>query len=156
MDIDKILEGLNFKNNISDISSGSFQLANLNELERTLIEAYEPYNVLIVYGTLAPNAPNHHIVEHIKGDWHEGIVRGVLLKEGWGAEEGYWGFKHTNIEEKKEKIPAFVLFSDELPTNWTDIDEFEGDEYKRLLAVYELKNGYIGVGNIYAIHENVS
>ncbi len=33
------------------------------------------------------------------------------------------------------------------------MDDFEGEEYRRLLAKYELQNGQIGIGNIYAIHE---
>jgi gamma-glutamylcyclotransferase (GGCT)/AIG2-like uncharacterized protein YtfP len=115
----------------------------------------EAEKTLIVYGSLAPNAPNHSVVEHIKGDWQQGIVRGKLFKEGWGADIGYLGFKHCSIEEQEE-IPVFVLFSDELPANWAYLDDFEGEEYKRILAEYELKNGQIGVGNIYAINEDES
>jgi gamma-glutamylcyclotransferase (GGCT)/AIG2-like uncharacterized protein YtfP len=151
MEIDKILEGLNSKKNISQITSGDFQDADLNELEKTLIETYNPQNVLVVYGTLAPNAPNHSIIAHIKGDWQQGIVKGKLLKEGWGAESGYWGFIHTSIAQQ-EAIPAFILFSDELPANWVHLDDFEGEEYRRILAQYELKNGQVGVGNIYGIN----
>jgi gamma-glutamylcyclotransferase (GGCT)/AIG2-like uncharacterized protein YtfP len=114
----------------------------------------EAEKTLIIYGSLAPNAPNHSVVEHIKGDWQQGIVRGQLLKEGWGADMGYLGFKHVPAEFQEE-IPVFVLLSDELPDNWAYLDDFEGEEYKRVFAQYELHNGQIGVGYIYAINEDM-
>lgn len=80
------------------------------------------------------------------------IVGGKLEKEGWGAESGYYGFRHCNISEQ-EKVEAFVLCSDELVANWQYLDDFEGDEYRRILAKYQLDNGETGVGFIYAINE---
>ena len=124
---------------------------DLTAVEKPLIDAYPPEKILIVYGTLAPNAPNHSVIEHIKGTWHKGIVRGKLEKEGWGAETGYWGFKQTP-ENEQEAIKAFVLFSNELATNWDYIDDFEGHEYKRILVPFELENGDKSVGFIYAIN----
>jgi hypothetical protein len=61
---------------------------------------------------------------------------------------GYFGFKHSSLEEQ-ENIEAYVFFSDELVDNWTYLDEFEGNEYRQILAKFELDNGEIGVGNIY-------
>ena len=46
------------------------------------------------------------------------------------------------------------MFSNELTTNWAYIDDFEGHEYKRILAPFELENGHKGVGFIYAISED--
>ena len=152
MEIDKIIKGLNRKRNTPGIGSGSFQDMDLTEGEKTFIKTYSPEKSFIVYGTLAPNAPNHSVIEHIKGNWQRGIVRGSLEKKGWGAELGYYGFKHTS-DEKQEEIKVFVLFSDELDANWQLLDDFEGNGYKRILAKYELENGQIGVGNIYAINE---
>ena len=39
--------------------------------------------------------------------------------------------------------------------NWQAIDDFEGREYKRVLAKYQLNDGHIGVGFIYAINEDL-
>ena len=153
MDIDKIVEGLNSRRNISAIGSGNFQNTDLTEIERTFIKTYNAERSFIVYGTLAPDAPNHSVVEHIKGTWEAGIVKGSLENKGWGADLGYYGFVHTSIKEQKE-IKVFVLFSDELVANWKMLDDFEGNGYKRILAKYELANGEIGVGNIYAINED--
>ncbi len=119
--------------------------------EKPLWNSYPPEKILIVYGTLAPNAPNHSVIEHIKGTWHKGIVRGKLEKKGWGAEAGYWGFRHVPTHEQEE-IKAFILFSDELAANWAYIDDFEGHEYKRILAPFELDNNHKSIGFIYTIN----
>ena len=152
MEIDKIIEGLNKKENISRITVSNLEDAGLAEVEKTFISTYKPEKALIIYGTLAPNRPNHSVVEHIQGTWQEGIVRGKLENKGWGAELGYYGFKPASIGEQEE-IKAFVLFSDELVANWQMLDEFEGKGYRRVLAKYELENGEMGVGYIYAINE---
>ena len=152
MEIDKVIEGLNRKNKTPGTGSSDFQDTNLTEIEKTFLKTYSPEKSLIVYGTLAPNAPNHSVVQHIKGHWQPGIVRGSLEKKGWGADLGYYGFKHTS-KERQEEIKAFILFSDELPANWQLLDDFEGNGYRRILAKYELANGQIGVGTIYAINE---
>ena len=153
MDIDKIIEGLNRKRSTSTIGSGDFQNADLTEVEKTFIKTHNPERSFIVYGTLAPGAPNHSVVEHITGDWQRGIVKGRLENKGWGADQGYYGFMHTSIKEQQE-IKVFVLCSDELIANWKMLDDFEGSGYKRILAKYELTSGQIGVGNIYAIDED--
>lgn len=151
MNTEKILKTLNNHKNIANIASGNLQNAHLTQTEIAFLHDYRPKNALIVYGTLAPNAPNHHIVAHIKGEWQQGIVLGTLVKEGWGADLGYLGFKHNS--ETPEIINVYVLISDELVKNWQYLDDFEGEEYRRLLAKYELQNGQIGIGYIYAIHE---
>lgn len=111
-----------------------------------------PEKTLIIYGTLAPDAPNHHVISHIRGRWARGIVRGKLVQQGWGADLGYFGFRHAPAEEQVE-IPAFVLFSEELEANWAFLDEFEGDGYRRVFAEFELENGEVGTGFIYAIND---
>ena len=147
MEMDKIIQFLNEK-----IISGNWQNTDLTALENNFLETYQPHKRLIIYGSLAPNAPNHHIVEHIKGSWQQGIVRGKLFQYGWGVDLGYYAFKHVPVEEQTD-INAFVLISDELANNWDYLDDFEGDGYKRILAKYELNDGQIGVGNIYAMNE---
>ena len=152
MDIDNIIEDLNKKENISHIAVSDLESAALTELEKTFIDTYKPEKVLISYGTLAPNRSNHSVVEHIKGIWLEGIIKGQLENLGWGAELGYLGFRHAPTGEQEE-IKAFILISDELIVNWQMLDEFEGKEYRRILSKYELLNGEIGVGYIYAVNQ---
>jgi gamma-glutamylcyclotransferase (GGCT)/AIG2-like uncharacterized protein YtfP len=108
-------------------------------------------DTLIIYGSLAPNAPNHRVVAHIKGQWLKGNVMGTLKNMGWGADFGYLGFKLADINQSKN-IPVHVLISEELPNNWAYLDDFEGDGYKRIACPYQLANGDTGVGYIYAIN----
>ena len=152
MEVDQIIEQLNMKENIATITISNLEQAGLTEEEKAFIKTYQPEKALIIYGTLAPGRPNHHVVEHIKGAWQQGIVHGKLKKEGWGSAMGYNGFIHVPVEEQ-EDIQAFVLFSDELNANWKMLDEFEGDGYKRILAPFKLEKGAVGVGYIYAINE---
>ena len=151
--LDGIIKGLNKNKNISDIVLSNLENFDLTEAEKKVVMMFRPEECLIIYGTLGPNKPNHSKIEHIKGRWEKAILKGKLANKGWGAELGYYGFIHTSIAEQNE-IEANVLFSDELVANWQLLDEFEGDGYKRILAKYELKNGEIGVGYVYAINEN--
>ncbi|MFY7910510.1 MAG: gamma-glutamylcyclotransferase family protein [Emticicia sp.] len=144
MDLDSIIKTLNEKRYA--------QNEVLTEEERSVLNIYTPENRLIVYGTLAPNKPNHRVVEHIRGTWFEGIVKGKLESKGWGAALGYNGFKPATIEEQ-QLIKAYILFSNELVANWQMLDEFEGNGYKRIFAKFELENGDVGIGNIYALND---
>ena len=151
MEIEKIIEDLNSKKGISDIGSNNFQDTNFTDVEINFIMSYSPHKSLIIYGSLAPNAPNHSVVEHIKGNWEKGIIRGSIEMKGWGADLGYYGFRHTR--ENQQEIKVFVLFSHELVANWKMLDDFEGNGYRRILTKYELENGQTGAGYIYAINE---
>ena len=150
MELDRIIEGLNKNKTIPSIVLNNLADSGLTEIEKNFIKTYRPEKSLIIYETLAPNRPNHSVIEHGKRKWQKAIVRGKLEKKGWGAELGYYGFKHTSIKEQ-DKIEAFVLFSDDLVANWQYLDDFEGHEYRRILAKYELDNGEAGVG--YICHE---
>ena len=152
MGINTTIEGLNKKIRSQGVSADKLEEKNLTEVEKFFFEQYQPGKYIIIYGTLAPNKPNHSKVEDIKGTWLKGTVKGKLANEGWGAELGYFGFKHAYLD-KPEDIAAYILFSDELVDNWSYLDEFEGDGYKRILAKFELENGEMGVGNIYAIND---
>ena len=152
MDLDKIIEDLNKKMTLHGVCVEKLDNKYLTEAENGFIEKFKPVQSLIIYGTLAPNRPNHSKIEHIKGKWLKGIVKGKLVKEGWGAELGYYGFKHSPLDEQ-ENIEAYILLSEELVDNWSYLDEFEGSGYKRILAKFELENGEVGVGNIYAIND---
>jgi gamma-glutamylcyclotransferase (GGCT)/AIG2-like uncharacterized protein YtfP len=112
--------------------------------------SHAPETALIVYGTLAPNKSNHSVVEHIKGTWLKGRVRGKLVAKGWGAQTGHNGYAPASLEEQTE-IEAFILISNELTANWQRLDEFEGEDYKRILTPYELETGEKGIGYIYAV-----
>lgn len=152
MEIDKIIQDLNKKIVSYGLSVEKLADEDLTAVEKQFLNQYKPQLTLIIYGTLAPNRPNHSKIEHINGKWMKGIVKGKLVKEGWGAEMGYFGFKHCQLDEQ-EDIEAFILFSDELIANFAYLDDFEGNEYRRILTKFELDNGEVGIGNIYAIND---
>lgn len=149
--LEQIITSLNSKPFVADIRVNDLDNLDLSRSEKLTIKSEQPEKVLIVYGTLAPGKPNHVKIEHIQGKWEKATIKGKLINEGWGAELGYYGFAHAN-EEEQITIEAHVLFSDELPAYWSYIDDFEGNGYKRILTKYELEEGRIGVGYIYAIN----
>lgn len=151
-ELDEVIKELNKNRSISNIVVDNLEDTDLCEDAKAFIKAYRPERSLIIYGTLAPDRPNHSVIKHIKGKWQKAVVRGKLENKGWGAELGYYGFEHARLEEQEE-IEAFVILSDELVANWKYLDEFEGDGYRRILAKYQLDNGEIGFGYIYAINK---
>jgi gamma-glutamylcyclotransferase (GGCT)/AIG2-like uncharacterized protein YtfP len=86
---------------------------------------------LAVYGTLAPGRQNHHIVEPLGGRWTEGVVEGDLFRHGWGTAIG---FPALRLRLGGPAVPVHVLTSTALPSAWTDLDAFEGPEYRRVLV----------------------
>ena len=81
-----------------------------------------------VYGTLAPGRPNHHQLSALRGRWVLGSVRGVLVAEGWGADDGFPGIV---LDDDAGIIQVFVFESTELPDHWDRLDDFEGPGYRR-------------------------
>lgn len=117
MDLNAHIEGLNKKKEIQKLGLPVFDNTHFTDEENTFLQTFQPQKHLIIYGSLAPGAPNHNIVEHIKGEWKKGIVKGHLEAKGWGADMGYLAFRHIPIEQQKD-IKAHILISDELVLNW--------------------------------------
>ena len=84
---------------------------------------------LATYGTLRPGERNHGQVSGLRGRWLTGSVRGRLLDVGWGA--GF-GFPGLILDDAGDNIPVEVLESPDLQAHWDRLDEFEGDEYRRV------------------------
>ncbi len=109
-------------------------------------------NKLFVYGTLGPGRPNAHILEIIGGSWEKASVKGKLIDEGWGAEMGYPGII---LDKKGDIIEGFLFSSDNLNKHWSNLDEFEGDGYERVLSEVELPNNSIVEAYIYTLKREV-
>ncbi len=105
-------------------------------------------NKLFVYGTLAPNRPNEHVLTKIGGNWAKGSVRGYLHEAGWGAAMGYPGIQ---LHENGNKVEGYVFISDNLEENWTVLDDFEGSEYERILTTVTLENDQVMQAYIYVL-----
>lgn len=121
------------------------QLA-LNSLGAPDAESAMLTDRLVVYGTLAPGRPNHHVISDIDGRWFTGWVEGDRYDHGWGACAGYpamiW-------RPGAERIDVHVLESSELPIHWPRLDEFEGDGYRRVFVPVFRADASPIVGQIY-------
>lgn len=109
--------------------------------------AFRATEQLIVYGSLAPGGPNHGRLRRLKGAWIEGWIRGKLISTGWGSALGYpalwWQSDGALIE-------AWLLQSPALVDHWTELDAFEGAEYRRILApFYNAEQEIIAIGYLY-------
>ena len=108
----------------------------------------KPEHVFIVYGSLAPGRPNYSKIANIGGHWKQGIIQGRLEHHGWGAELGYPGYVKT---KNPEPIAVQLLFSEALPDYWQQLDDFEGDDYQRIVIDFTSEDGEKGKGNVYAL-----
>jgi len=105
-------------------------------------------NKLFVYGTLGPGRPNEHILEKLGGSWKEASVIGSLHPEGWGAEMGYPGI---TLEDSGNIVEGLLFSSDNLPDYWSELDEFEGEAYERVLTTIQIKNETSANAYIYVL-----
>lgn len=127
---------------IASANSGVTSAASLLE------KRFNTSETLAVYGSLAPGRSNYHIVEPLGGEWSDGFIEGDLFQTGWGAALGYWAFRPR---AGGDRIDVKVLKSSRLSGAWRMLDDFEGDEYRRILvAVMTEDNELKTVANLYA------
>jgi gamma-glutamylcyclotransferase (GGCT)/AIG2-like uncharacterized protein YtfP len=88
-------------------------------------------NHLATYGTLGPGKPNHAQLAGLRGEWTMGRVRGRLLQEGWGAAQGFPGLV---LDPDGPELDVDLLRSDDLPSQWSRLDAFEGEGYRRVVT----------------------
>jgi gamma-glutamylcyclotransferase (GGCT)/AIG2-like uncharacterized protein YtfP len=95
---------------------------------------------LAVYGTLAPGRENAGQLAGLSGTWSEGFVR---------ARRGSWGrYPTLTWDEAGERVPVWILRSDDLPQAYARLDRFEGSAYRRALVPVETAHGVL-VCNLY-------
>jgi gamma-glutamylcyclotransferase (GGCT)/AIG2-like uncharacterized protein YtfP len=119
-----------------------------NTAASELEKRFSTSETLAVYGSLAPGRSNYHIVEPLGGEWSDGLVEGDLFQTGWCAALGYWAMRPR---AQGNRIEVKVLKSSRLSDAWQMLDDFEGNEYRRILvAVMNENNELYTVANIYA------
>jgi gamma-glutamylcyclotransferase (GGCT)/AIG2-like uncharacterized protein YtfP len=99
-----------------------------------------PSRKLVVYGTLAPEQPNHNVVEAISGTWSPCVVRGSVRRQ--------FGFPVLSWNPSGPEIQAQLLVSADLPQSWSRLDAFEGSAYRRHL-IPAILEGELIVANVY-------
>jgi len=102
---------------------------------------------LAAYGSLAPGESNHSQLGPLSGFWEEGSVRGHLERVGWGEAIGFPGMRW---DPEGEAIRVKLFTSEDLPTHWQRLDEFEGADYRRILIPVETEDSVV-VANIYEL-----
>ena len=103
---------------------------------------------LFVYGTLAPGKPNAHVLSDLGGHWQRAYVLGYLHEQGWGATQGFPGIR---LNEKGERIHGWLFSSRHLNAHWSRLDEFEGDDYRRVIVETHLHTGETRTAYIYQV-----
>ncbi len=116
-------------------------------MNATHSEALGPEFRLAVYGTLAPNRPNHGQLSDLTGRWMEGTVRGRLLQEGWGADLGYPGIV---LDKDGPMVDVQLFESLDLPDHWARLDGFEGSGYRRSIVAVSTVEGNVAA-SIYVL-----
>jgi gamma-glutamylcyclotransferase (GGCT)/AIG2-like uncharacterized protein YtfP len=118
---------------------GGDDASNVRSAERRLEDLFGTGHALATYGTLVPGGPNHHVVAPLEGEWMEGLIEGDLIPSGWGAEQGYPGFRPR---AGGEAVAVWVLRASGLADAWPELDRFEGEGYRRILvAVFAKEMG---------------
>ncbi len=103
---------------------------------------------LFTYGSLQPGGPNEQVLDGIEGQWQTAAVTGFLVDAGWGAAIGYPALR---LDEAGEAIAGFVFTSSELADHWGRLDEFEGSQYRRVIADVRLDDGRLVAAYLYVL-----
>ena len=103
---------------------------------------------LFTYGSLQPGGSNEHVLEGIDGEWRAATVAGNLVEAGWGAEIGYPALQ---LDMLGQEVRGFVFSSTALADHWQRLDEFEGHEYRRVVATVTLDTGETVAAHLYVI-----
>jgi len=136
-------------NELRDVARGTRAGPAIEELLERLFHAR---GRLAVYGSLQPGAQHEGELAGIRGRWIAGHVHGRLEDRGWGAGLGYPALR---LEPHGPRVAVQVLEASDLARKWRDLDEFEGDEYRRSLApIFDDDDVLCGVANLYEARES--
>ena len=92
-------------------------------------------NCLFTYGTLKPGNEANHFLNSINGTWFDGYVLGNWITDS--------EIKYPIIElnEKGDKIFGKLFFSNQLSQIIDSLDDYEGEEYQRVVTNVYLNDG---------------
>ena len=93
---------------------------------------------LFVYGTLQKGKQHERVLKKLNGIWKKGYVNGKRLNISSGPDYGYPGLK---LDKKGSKIYGMIFQSKKLKKYIKKIDDFEGNNYKRVISKIKLEDG---------------
>ncbi len=105
---------------------------------------------LFIYGSLQPGGPNEHLLAAIGGEWEPAVIQGRLVEKGWGASMGYPGLM---VGDDGADVHGHLFSSSNLSAKWAHLDEFEGEEYERILRPVTLRSGEQVQAHVYVLRE---
>jgi len=94
-----------------------------------------PETRLIVYGSLAPGGANAFMLAGLVGEWYPCRIQGRM-----GAHRGFMSFRY---DPKGPEHPAWLLASADLPRVIADLDDFEGEEYARIIIPAKVNGRWV-------------
>jgi gamma-glutamylcyclotransferase (GGCT)/AIG2-like uncharacterized protein YtfP len=103
---------------------------------------------LFAYGSLQPGRPNAHVLTPLGGIWQPGTVKGFLKQAGWGSQLGFPGLL---LDPAGQAVSGSVLTAEDLNNFWATLDEFEGEQYERVLTAVTLQDGSVVEAYIYVL-----
>lgn len=105
-------------------------------------------NRLFVYGTLGPGQSHERLLTQVPGSWHKAIVRGKLYPKGIGKSLGY---PAVELDNQGQEIAGNIYTSRQLPKIWRQLDQYEGEGYRRTITQATLSNGQLIDTYIYVV-----
>jgi gamma-glutamylcyclotransferase (GGCT)/AIG2-like uncharacterized protein YtfP len=105
------------------------------------METAHPTERLIVYGSLAPGGANAFMLAGLVAEWYPCLIRGHLGR--------YRGFKSFRYDQSGPEHPAWLLESAELPEVMHDLDDFEGEDYERIVIPARVGDRWV-LAQVYA------
>lgn len=97
-----------------------------------------PKNFLFVYGSLAPGHPNAHLLAPLKGTWKRGSVKGFLHEKS--VQDGYQ-YYGVELDRHGDNVQGQLFSSPGLEAFWSELDAFEGADFRRVVTEVTLSNG---------------
>lgn len=87
---------------------------------------------LFVYGSLRPDGSQANLLSCISGHWTAATVKGHFYPAAscYGANT----YPGVVLDKQGEEIAGFIFSSDNLDVHWSVLDEYEGEDYMRVLA----------------------
>jgi len=66
------------------------------------------------------------------------------------------GYPGITLDKNGDKVEGFLFSSDKIAENWSELDEFEGDAYERVLTTVEVNKSILVDAYIYTLKQTRS